>query len=390
MDWNMKRHLLSRVTLPFVLLVTLQMGKAWGEDSPKPSWSPQAAAKYLDGRADWWLTWSGAARGQGTACLSCHTTVPFALSRPALGKQLGETAAGAVEKRLIGILDKRVENWDKIVAGADADKDPFVPFYPGQRKPSALGTESVLNALVLVNHDARWGKGVLRTPTKKALGHLWEQQQDNGAWSWLHFGLNPWENDAAYYGASLAALAVGTAGKSYFDQPDVQATVAAVKKYLRTQAPDQPLHHRLVALWASSRLPGIFTAEDREKLIAEVHGAQEADGGWSLAKLGKKTPQNAGWQAHGIYPDGPGDGYATGLVVLALKRARVPADDPKLQRGIAWLGARQKDGTWPAAYPNRQRDPQTDVGKFMRDAATAFAILGLTEPAAGAAKRGSR
>jgi hypothetical protein len=141
-----------------------------------------------------------------------------------------------------------------------------------------------------------------------------------------------------------------------------------------------------VALWASSRLPGVFAVEDRKKLVEEIHNVQEADGGWSVAKLGKKPTAQAGWQSHGVYPGGVSDGYATGLVVLALKGAGVPADDRKLQQGTAWLRARQKDGTWPATYPNRSRDPQTDVGKFMRDAATAFAVLGLTEPMAGASK----
>jgi squalene-hopene/tetraprenyl-beta-curcumene cyclase len=367
------------IKLALAVIAALPIGIAWGEGPSKPAWSPQAAAKYLDGRAGWWLSWSGAARGQATACLSCHTSMPFALARPALGEQLGETAAGAVEKKLIDGLEKRVENWDKIAAKAGADKNPFVPFYPGKRKPSALGTESVLNALILVNHDVRRAQGILRDSTKKALGHLWEQQQDNGAWLWLHFGLNPWENDGAYYGASLAALAVGMAGKDYFDQPGVQPKVTALKKYLRTQLPDQPLHHRVVALWASSRLPDVFAAEDRTKLVEEIHNAQELDGGWSLAKLGKSRPAKAGWQSHGVYPDGVSDGYATGLVVLALKGARVSADDAKLQQGITWLGAGQKQGTWPATYPNRKRDPQDDVGKFMRDAATSFAILGLTE-----------
>ena len=39
----------------------------------------------------------------------------------------------------------------------------------------------------------------------------------------------------------------------------------------------------------------------------------------------------------------------------------------------------QKDGVWPLTYPNKPRDPRDDVGKFMRDAATAFAVLALTE-----------
>lgn len=361
-------------TLALVLLATAPPGNARGEEAEKPPWNPEASAKYLDSRAGWWLGWSGSARGQGTACLSCHTTVPIALALPALAEKLKDKGPGAAEKRLIAVVIKRVENWDKIVGDGGTDKNPFQPFYGNERKPSALGTESVLNALILVNNDVRRGNGVF---TKKALSHMWQQQQNNGAWLWIHFGMNPWENDGAYYGASLAALALGIAGKESYDQPALREKLAALKKYLRTQAADQPLHHRLVTLWASSRLPGILDAAERKKLVEEVAALQETDGGWSVAKLGT---QKASWKSHGIYPEGVSDGYATGLAVLALKNSGVAADDPKLKRAIAWLNSRQKDGTWPAAYPNRPRDPQTDIGKFMRDAATSFAILALTEP----------
>jgi squalene-hopene/tetraprenyl-beta-curcumene cyclase len=375
---EMVRHLQSTgLIVTLVLLATLPVGSVRGEETARPSWDARAAAKYLDGRADWWLGWSGSARGQGTACLSCHTSMPIALAQPALG----DKEAGAIEKKLIGIVKKRVENWEKIVAKPAADKDPFVPFYSGGRKPSALGTESVVNALILVNHDTRRAGGVLSASTRKALAHLWEQQKENGAWLWLDFGLNPWEKDGAYYGASLAAIAVGTAGKDYYKQADIQANVAALKKYLRTQFANQLLHHRVLALWASSKLPGVLNEEDQKKLLEELFGAQEADGGWSLPKLGKKMSAKAEWTARGVYPAGTvSDGYATGLVVLALKCAGVPADDPRLQKGIAWLIANQKDGAWPVNYLNSQRDAQTDTGKFMRDAATALAVLALTEP----------
>jgi hypothetical protein len=307
--------------------------------------------------------------------------MPFALARPALGARLGEAAPGAAEKRLFDGLKKRVENWDKIVAAPAPDKHPFVPFYSGGRKPTALGTEAVLNALVLVNHDARRAKGVLSAPTRKALAHLWQQQQEDGAWPWLEFGLRPWEKDGAYYGAALAAVAVGTAGEGYYGHPDARAKVAALKKYLKTRFPDRPLHDRALALWASSRLPGILTEPDKQKLIAELLSAQEADGGWGLPKLGRPATGKGEWKSQGAYPEGvASDGYATGLVVLALKRAGNAADHPQLQKAVGWLGSNQREGTWPIHYPNRSRDPQTDIGKFMRDAATAFAILALTEP----------
>jgi squalene-hopene/tetraprenyl-beta-curcumene cyclase len=304
----------------------------------------------------------------------------LALARPALGVRLGETAAGAVEKRLLDNLKKRVEHWSEIASPSPGAKDPISPFYPGKKKPSSLGTESVLSALLLVNCDARWAQGRLSEPTKKALDHLWEQQQDDGAWLWLDFGLRPWETDGTYYGASLAAVAVGTAGKDYYEQPGVRPHVLALKKYLKSQFAKQSLHHRVFGLWASSRLPDILTEKDKQLLIEELLTVQEADGGWSLPKLGKKTQEPGVWESHGVYPEGAvSDGYATGLVVLALKRAGLGTENPRLQRGIAWLVSNQREGTWPANYPNRPRNPQDDIGKFMRDAAAAFATLALME-----------
>src|SRR5206468_12567596 len=133
--------------------------------------------------------------------------------------------------------------------------------------------------------DDRRAKGTLSETTRRALGNLWQQQQEDGAWLWLDFGLNPWEKDGAYYGASLAALAVGTAGKDYYDGAEVAVKVAALKNYLKTQFPKQLLHHRVLALWASTRLPGILGEQDKAKMVQELLDLQEADGGWSLHKL---------------------------------------------------------------------------------------------------------
>src|SRR6202011_2486917 len=65
-------------------------------DQPKNetvnSWDQKAAAVYLDQRAGWWMEWPKAARDHQTFCVSCHTAVPYALSRPALRKALTEEA----------------------------------------------------------------------------------------------------------------------------------------------------------------------------------------------------------------------------------------------------------------------------------------------------------
>jgi len=97
--------------------------------------------------------------------------------------------------------------------------------------------------------------------------------------------------------------------------------------------------------------------------------------------LGPRGPGQAKWKAQGEYPPGvKGDGYATGLLVYVLVRAGVATKDASLQAARQWLVKNQdRDaGTWPAIYLNQNRDASTPQGKFMRDAATSFAVLGLT------------
>ena len=78
------------------------------------------------------------------------------------------------------------------------------------------------------------------------------------------------------------------------------------------------------------------------------------------------------------------DGYATGLIVLALEEkgagetgTRVTAS-PMVKRGLDWLLAHQdKTGSWPAWSLNKNRDPKSEAGLFMTDAATGYAVLAL-------------
>ena len=128
-----------------------------------------------------------------------------------------------------------------------------------------------------------------------------------------------------------------------------------------------------MALWASSELSGILTAAQRQSIVDAIFAAQRPDGGWAIASLGP-------WKRRDATPlDSASDGYATALSVIALQRGGVSGDEPHLRAGTTWLVQHQDAaGTWSAASVNKSRDPATDIGKFMTDAATGYAIMALT------------
>jgi hypothetical protein len=89
------------VTTMMCLAAGLLAADARNAAQPPVSWDKKAAATYLDGREGWWMNWSTAARDHGTFCVSCHTAVPYAISRLALRSALGEQTATVNEQKLI-------------------------------------------------------------------------------------------------------------------------------------------------------------------------------------------------------------------------------------------------------------------------------------------------
>jgi squalene-hopene/tetraprenyl-beta-curcumene cyclase len=66
--------------------------------------------------------------------------------------------------------------------------------------------------------------------------------------------------------------------------------------------------------------------------------------------------------------------------VYVLQQLGAPRAQP-VSRGLDWLATHQdpSTGRWLAASLNKQRDPTSDTGRFMSDAATAYAVLALTK-----------
>jgi squalene-hopene/tetraprenyl-beta-curcumene cyclase len=362
--------------------------KAVGASPDQPatqanSWDQKAAAAYLDKRASWWMAWPRAARDHETFCISCHTAVPYAMSRPALRGALAEQGPSANERKLLDNVTKRVRLWSEVAPFySDADRGVY-------KSVESRGTESVLNALILSSSDASTAASNgaqsrhLSDDTRAAFANMWAEQQtagaQKGAWLWLRFKNEPWEaDDSDYYGASLAAIAVGTAPENYCARPEIQNNLKMLRDYVNREYAAQTLSNRAVLLWASAKLPGLLEAERQKALVSELLGKQQPDGGWSL------TSMAGDWKRHdGTAQEAQSDGYATGLITFALEQSGIPSDNPQLKKGLAWLASHQNktDGFWLAYSLNNNEEHHIspDTARFMKDAATAYAVLALSE-----------
>jgi squalene-hopene/tetraprenyl-beta-curcumene cyclase len=347
------------------------------------SWDKRAAALYLDQRAAWWAGWSLASRDHNTFCISCHTTVPYVLARPALRKQLTESGPSVNERIILENVQTRVRLW-KEVEPYYKDSD-----YGGTKAVESRATESVINALVLASFDSQNGR--LTSDTVTAFDNMWALQETSGdqkgSWNWHQFNLKPWESaDSPYFGAILAAVAVGTAPSNYASSPKIQTNLELLREYLARDYSRQSLLNHVLLLWASTKLPGLLQPNERKATIDEALRKQHADGGWSLSSVDWTW---RGWGINsliGIWKrddwtpqETKSDACATGIFLFALEQAGVHKENAQIRKGLSWLSHNQdpSEGFWAAYSLNKHHDPKSNIGRFMSDAGTAFAVLAL-------------
>lgn len=302
-------------------------------DEPKrQQWSAAKAGEYLDAVG---VNWT-----RDRQCITCHTNLPYLMAR----SRLPGSKDGLNEVRRF--LDDEVKHWAE---GGKVRGDTYV----------------VATATALVFTD-RHGNGELSDSARQALDRMWQRQKPSGEWNWLKCDWPPMEHDD-YYGAVLAAIAVGYAPDDYAKSESAQTGLAKLKTYLReNKAPD--LHHQAHLLWASQKLDGLLDQGQQQKVIDELLAKQKADGGWSLPSLGHylrrdKSENDA---------DAPSDGYATGLVLVVLHEAGLSKQTPAVQNGIDWLKTNQREsGRWYT------RSLNNDKAHYITNAGTAFAALAL-------------
>jgi squalene-hopene/tetraprenyl-beta-curcumene cyclase len=298
--------------------------------------SMASAATFLDSVA---LDWT-----RQRKCGTCHTNYPYLVARPVL-----KDPAPAAMAEIRHFFEERVAHWDDAKKGAK-------PLWDAEIVSTA--------AALAMNDSATSGK--LHPRTRQALDRVWTVQKPDGGFDWLKCGWPPLEHDD-FYGAIVAALGVGHAPEGYAQTPAALAGVKQLHSYFSKNAAPS-FHHQVMLLWASTRLDGLVTAEQRSATIARVRELQRADGGWNLPSLGD-------WKRHdGNSNDrtAASDGYATGLSVFVLRQAGVPASDPCPRRGVAWLLSNQRaSGRWFT------RSLSTDAHHYITHAGTAFAVLAL-------------
>ena len=242
------------VHMKIFAIAVVMGGIAWAADSDA-SWSAKSAAAYLDAREGWWLSWPTAARDHDTACVSCHTALPYGLARNALGRVLRESAPSEVESKMLANIAKRVRLWSEVQ-----------PFYPDATRgvpetAESRGTEAILER-------ADWSAQPLYPVmlVQTAFESMWAIQLTSGdrkgAWMWLNFHNSPWEaDDSQFYGTALAALVVGTAPEKYRPAENVKM----LRDYLAREYAAQSPVNRIVALWADAK-----TGRNPERGAAEI------------------------------------------------------------------------------------------------------------------------
>ena len=144
-------------------------------------------------------------------------------------------------------MTKRVRLWNEVG-----------PYYSdrGDKAAESRGTEAILNALILADHDARCER--LSDDTLTAFNNMWALQKTTGdqagAWPWLQFGLSPWEgNDASIMEPRFARTLSehGSRGPP-FTTPPSRTTLTSCASIWIASTRKQPLSNRVV-LWASTR-----------------------------------------------------------------------------------------------------------------------------------------
>ncbi len=329
----------------------IKVPKATGDESKREQLSVPLALEYLENGAQAWNT--------QRKCITCHTNGTYMIVRPALSAKLGKPSEATREFFL-----------SKLKTFLETDRAKLMP----ETNPAQV----IYLAAGLAEWDAHVTKR-LSPETDQALSLMFEIQRENGSWGSLDCW-PPYESDA-YHEATVAAMAAATAPGWLIkirasSNNTLNAAVAKLTEYLRTQSPPHD-YGRTLLLWANDRMPDLLDDAKKKELIHVVFKHQREDGGWSIRTFAAPEAWGKGNRASKLkaepeFTNPSSDGHMTGLAIIVLREAGVPANDARIQKGIAWLKSNQRvSGRWWT------RSLNTDSWHFITYSGTAFPLLAL-------------
>jgi len=312
--------------------------------------SPKLAVDYMEQGA---LAWSAEWK-----CVACHTNGSYMVVRPLLTPQLGQP-----QKELRDFFTATLQ--DEL--GTD----------PGDLRPELDSTQAVYVAAGLAIWDAHVTHR-LSPETAQALAMMFKLQRADGDWT-ISDDNNPPLESNRFQLATVAARAVGNAPGWLAQQrgTPVEAKINLLENYLRAERKLQGDYDRTDLLWAATELPGLLSSTREQQLIQMIFSHQRPDGGWSIRAFALPEEWGKGNRAEKLraeleFSDPPSDGHMTGLAIIALRKAGVPASDPRIQRGVSWLLTNQRSsGRWWTRSLNR------DGWQFISYSGTAYPLLAL-------------
>ena len=135
---------------------------------------------------------------------------------------------------------------------------------------------------------------------------------------------------------------------------DTLERIARMKKFLSAHEPvndyELALKLRLAAL-----MPDLVPPRQREAATAMLWRLQQPDGGWSTRRMSPILKWHEAVDAKTIAmiegePDAANpasDAYMTAFAIILLRESGVPASEPRIQKGVAWLKQNQRvSGRW--------------------------------------------
>jgi len=347
-------------------------GIAFGDDNPAPAdqykhgdiavpaatdneptrreLSVKHAADYLEQGA---LAWT-----RERKCVSCHTNGSYMQAVPALTPWLGPPSEEIRTFFITTMRSLKEQDRETLLAGIRPTQIAYV-------------------ASGLAEWDAHVA-GQLSPETDEALRLMFSVQAESGEWGntdcWPPF------ESSSYHGTTVAAMAAATAPGWLANLTDEKllAGVEKMKNHLRTTAPPND-YDQLLLLWTSTRLPGLIDETQKAEFVENVWKQQREDGGWSIRTFSTPEAWGSGNRAEKLrnepeFANPPSDGHQTGLAVLVLRDAGVPADEPRIQKAVKWLLTHQRQsGRWWT------RSLNTDGPHYITYSGTTFPLLALAK-----------